>query len=104
MNTIHMPGFTAEASISKRSRGYQIIANAEPLREFLIGVIPQQICDSNCLSQCISDCISGCAGDLNCVRTCRPSCRRQCCPCPTTCGPCSQTCTDCLGNVTTRSC
>jgi hypothetical protein len=102
MNTINMPGFTAEASIYKRSRGYHIVVNAEPMREFL--VIPQQICDPNCLSQCISDCISGCAGDLDCVRTCRPSCRTLCCPCQTTCGPCSQTCTDCLGNVTTRPC
>jgi subtilisin family serine protease len=85
MNTINMPGFTAEASIYKRSRGYHIVVNAEPMREFL--VIPQQICDPNCLSQCISDCISGCAGDLDCVRTCRPSCRTLCCPCQTTCGP-----------------
>jgi len=104
MSTIKMPRFTAEASIYERSRGYQIVFNAEPMREFLIGVIPQQICDSNCLSQCISDCIAGCSGDLDCAGTCRASCHQVCCPCQTTCSSCSRTCIDGLGNVTTISC
>src|SRR4029077_4049582 len=78
-----MPGFTAESSIYRTSRHYQMSA------DFLANgvVVRPQICDADCMSECVPGC-EDFTGRLH--AQCIIGCSRQCgCIQPSqVCGPC----------------
>jgi hypothetical protein len=73
MNTINIPGFTAEASLHRASAGYFAVSSMDQASNS----IRPQFCDFECLTDCYFDC-----QDLpprlrlGCLRRCR----RTCCP------------------------
>jgi hypothetical protein len=104
MNTINMPGFTAESSVYRTSGLYQMTAAFDSNG----GVIRPQACDVGCMEECVpgcedligrlrAQCIIGCSRGCGCIQP------------PQVCGPCqcdegtgwSQEC--CLPNGTNCS-
>jgi hypothetical protein len=79
MNAV--PGFTAQCSVYRTSRHYQMIAGFDATG----GAIRPQVCSLTCLGQCIGDVCSGLTGEdrTNCVRRCETTC--GCRPAPCTC-------------------
>ncbi len=84
MNTINMPGFTAESSVYRTSGHYQMTAGFDANG----GVVQPQACDADCARECGE----GECGDLTgrqrlqCLRQCFNRC--GCGPQPQVCGPC----------------
>lgn len=83
MNTMNMPGFTAESSVYRTSGHYQMAAGFDANG----GVVQLQACDVDCLRECPGGC-----GDLTgrqraqCLTQCRNRC--GCIPQSQVCGPC----------------
>src|SRR5690242_8620184 len=75
MNTMNMPGFTAESSVYRRSRFYQ---HTDDFSNITNNLIPQA-----CDEQCFQDCIDGCVGlpgqqGADCRRRCPAHCCQPC--------------------------
>src|SRR5215831_11675095 len=104
---MHMPGFTADASLYQGG-GYAFAAAWFGPDGSTI--VPQLFCDEACQETCPdpSECDVGppaqraaCRAAI--ARACNARC---CCPSPPTCGMCvcTKTCTDCHGNHSTQPC
>jgi len=105
-----MPGFTADASLSKPRDDYQRFSAIES-EEAAAGVLPAQgrfrprwppmvpspwpgignwfeyevpgvevLCDTRCLHECQEGLRRTCGGDALCVVEMQPVCRMRCCP------------------------
>jgi len=82
MNTINMPGFTAEASICPTSRHYQQMSQAPALAGG--AVRPAVFVDHDCYTRCRSTCSGRHCYDLfgaargACLRECTQDCLEAC--------------------------
>jgi hypothetical protein len=100
MNIMTMPGFTAESSVYRTSRHYQMTAGVAAHGN----VVQPQICDTRCLSNCRSVC----RGDFppgSAQNECFADCFNECCnTVPVTCGPCVCTCSRGCSDGSVRPC
>lgn len=72
MNTMKMPGFTAESSVYRTSGHYRMTSAFDANG----GIIRPQVCDRDCAAECVSEVCNDLAGRerLQCVIGCRRGC------------------------------
>jgi hypothetical protein len=89
MNTMTMPGFTAESSVYRTSRHYQMTAGVAAHGN----VVQPQLCDTQCLLSCQSACKADFPRGRRRADCINIDCPDECCD-NVTCGPCSRQCSD----------
>jgi|ERR1700741_3398324 hypothetical protein len=102
MNTMNIPGFTAEASVWRTIGRYEM--GGATVQDDGTVHPAQQACPPRCIQECEFGCQRDGLSKSFCEKLCQSDCTAYGSGNPLQCSPCTQTCTYCGGVTSTRNC